>query len=193
MRHNVISEQNIFVGLGIKADLSRLPYSCVFPLEKPFEYAGCKWNEFRIYNYAAYKDHSPEGTTSVTCLLLGDSYAFWKAAKADGTYKEKKKELGELFVKELSRFIPEAASALEVIDVATPCTYERYTSSYEGSWMSVWEKGGKQCNYPYFLESCLGVYFAGQRIRMPGGLPIAVYTGRQAVQCICRDFGEEFV
>ena len=193
MRHNVISEQNIFVGLGIKADLSRLPYSCVFPLEKPFEYAGCKWNEFRIYNYAAYKEHSPEGSTSVTCLLLGDSYAFWKAAKADGTYKEKKKELGELFVKELSRFIPEAASALEVIDVATPCTYERYTSSFEGSWMSVWEKGGKQCNYPYFLESCLGVYFAGQRIRMPGGLPIAVYTGRQAVQCICRDFGEEFV
>jgi hypothetical protein len=59
--------------------------------------------------------------------------------------------------------------------------------------MSVWEKGGKQYNYPQELETLFGVYFAGQRIQMPGGLPIAVYTGRQAVQKLCRDFGEEFV
>ena len=89
--------------------------------------------------------------------------------------------------------MPEIAEALEVIDVATPCTYERYTGSYEGSWMSVWEAGGKQYNYPQILDSVFGVYFAGQRIQMPGGLPIAVYTGRQAVQNLCRDFCEEFV
>lgn len=193
MRHNTVTEQNVFIGLGVKADLSRLPYCCVFPLEKPFEYAGCKWTELRVYNYAAYKDHAPEGCTTLTCLLIGESYYFWKAAKADGTYKDKKKEMGELFVKELARFIPEVGSALEVIDVATPCTYERYTGSYEGSWMSVWEKGGKQNNYPQTLDSIWGVYFAGQRILMPGGLPIAVYTGRQAVQCLCRDTGTEFV
>ena len=193
MRHEAVTEQNIFIGLGVKADLSRLPYCCVYPLEKPFEYAGCKWTELRIYNYSAYKEHAPEGGTALTCLLIGESYGFWKAAKADGTYKAKKQELGELFVKELSKYIPEVASALEVIDIATPCTYERYTGSYEGSWMSVWEKGGKQYNYPQSLDSVFGVYFAGQRIQMPGGLPIAVYTGRQAVQYLCRDFGEEFV
>ncbi len=193
MRHEAVTEQNIFIGLGVKANLSHLPYCCVFPLKKPFEYAGCKWTEFRIYNYAAYKEHAPEGCTALTCLLIGESYGFWKAAKADGTYKDKKKELGELFVKQLAEFIPEVESALEVIDVATPCTYERYTGSYEGSWMSVWEKGGKQRNYPQTLDTVFGVYFAGQRIQMPGGLPIAVYTGRQAVQYLCRDFGEEFV
>ena len=193
MRHEAVTEQNIFIGMGVKADLSHLPYCCVFPLEKPFEYAGCKWNELRIYNYAAYKEHSSEGCTTLTCLLIGESYGFWKAAKADGTYKDKKKELGELFVKQLADFIPEVESALEVIDVATPCTYERYTGSYEGSWMSVWEKGGKQYNYPQALDSIFGVYFAGQRIQMPGGLPIAVYTGRLAVQYLCRDFGVEFV
>ena len=193
MRKKAVTEQNIFIGMGVKADLSRLPYCCVFPLEKPFEYAGCKWTEFRIYNYSAYKEHAPEGGTALTVLLIGESYYFWKAAKADGTYKEKKKELGEFFVKELSKFIPEVADCLEVIDVATPCTYERYTGSHEGSWMSVWEKGGKQYNYPQTLDSIWGVYFAGQRIQMPGGLPIAVYTGRQAVQYLCRDTGVEFV
>ncbi len=193
MRHEAITEQNIFIGMGVKADLSHLPYCCIYPLKKPFEYAGCKWNELRIYNYAAYKDHAPEGCTTLTCLLIGESYGFWKAAKADGTYKDKKKELGELFVSQLAEFIPEVGKALEVIDVATPCTYERYTGSYEGSWMSVWKKGGKQRNYPQTLDSIWGVYFAGQRIQMPGGLPIAVYTGRLAVQHLCRDWGEEFV
>ena len=193
MRREAVTEQNIFIGMGVKADLSRLPYCCVFPLEKPFEYAGCKWSELRIYNYAAYKEHAPEGCTALTCLLIGESYGFWKAAKNDGTYKDKKKELGELLVKQLAEFIPEVKEALEVIDIATPCTYERYTGSYEGSWMSVWQKGGKQYNYPQTLDSIFGVYFAGQRIQMPGGLPIAVYTGRQAVQFLCRDFDEEFV
>ena len=193
MRRNTVSEQNIFIGLGVKADYSHLPYCCVFPLEKPLEYAGNTWRELRIYNYSAYKDHAPEGCTSLTCLLIGDSYAFWKAAKADGTYKDKKKELGELFVKTLSQFMPEVATGLEVIDVATPCTYERYTGSYEGSWMSVWEKGGKQNNYPQQLDTIDGVYFAGQRIQMPGGLPLAAYTGRLAVQFLCKDTGVEFV
>ena len=195
MRREAVTEQNMFISLGVKADLSHLPYCCVFPLpeDKPFEYAGCKWKELRVYNYAAYKGHAPEGCTALTILLIGDCYYFWKAAKADGTYKEKKKELGELFVRTLAQFIPEVGSALEVIDVATPCTYERYTGSYEGSWMSVWEKGGKQRNYPQTLDSIFGVYFAGQRLQMPGGLPIAVYTGRQAVQLLCRDTGVEFV
>ena len=59
--------------------------------------------------------------------------------------------------------------------------------------MSVWKKGGGMTNYPQTLDSVEGVYFAGQRIQMPGGLPLAAYTGRLAVQKICRDFGVEFV
>lgn len=193
MRKRVITEQNIFISLGIKADLSKLPYACVLPLKKPLEYAGCKWNEIRINNYARYKDHSPEGCTSVTCLLIGPSYDFWKKAKEDGTYKAKKDELGKLFVDAVADFIPEVKEQLEVIDVATPCTYERYCSSFEGSWMSVWPVEGSQDNYPQTLSTVSNVYFAGQRVMMPGGLPIAVYTGRQAVQMLCRDSGEVFV
>ena len=51
MRHEAVTEQNIFIGLGVKADLSRLPYCCVYPLEKPFEYAGCKWAAPRLQNH----------------------------------------------------------------------------------------------------------------------------------------------
>lgn len=188
-----IGEQNIFISLGIKADLSDLPYSMIFPLEKPIEFAGCKWTELRVNNYAKYKDHAPEGGTSMTCLLIGDCYDFWKAAKQDGTYKQKKDEIGKLFVQELSKFIPRVGENLEVIDVATPLTYERYCSSYKGSWMTVWTPHDAQYNYPQKLKCIKGVYFAGQRILMPGGLPIALFSGRQAVQHLCKDTKTMFV
>lgn len=193
MRGHTVTEQNMFICLGVKADLSNLPVTIVLPLDKPFEYAGCKWNELRINNYAKYKGKAPEGGTALTSLLIGDSYEFWRKAKEDGTYKAKKEELARLFIDAVAKYIPEVKDNLEVTDVATPTTYMRYCSSYEGSWMSVWEKGGKQCNYPQTIKSVKNVFFAGQRIQMPGGLPIAAYTGRRAAQYLCRQFNIEFI
>lgn len=192
MRKNLLTDQNIFISLGVKADLSALPYAIVLPLKKPLEYGGCKWTEIRLNNYARYKDHSPQGSTSLTSLLIGDTYGFWKTAKADGTYKAKKEELCKMFVEAIGDFIPEVKNQLEVTDVATPLTYERYTGAFEGSWMSVYKPGGSQDNYPLASKSVKGLYFAGLRTMMPGGLPIAVYTGRQAVQQLCRDNGAVF-
>ena len=193
IRKNVVSEQNVFVCLGVKADLSRLPQAMIFPLKESFEIAGVKYNDLRIYNYAKYENRAPEGCTSLTSLFLGPSYYYWKQAKEDGSYKQKKDELGKKFIEALSEFIPEVKDNVAVIDVATPCTYERYCSTYEGSWMSVWEKGTKQYNYPQKIPGINGVYFAGQRTMMPGGLPIAAYSGRIAVQLLCRDTNTLFV
>lgn len=192
LRKRYVGEQTTFVSLGIKADLSNLPFSMTFILDKPFEAANKFYDEIKINNYAAYKDHAPEGGTSITCLLLGDSYEYWKKTKEDGTYKLKKDELGKNFVEVLAKFIPEVKENLEVIDIATPLTYERYCSSAEGSWMSVWDVKSGQYNYPQKVKNIDGLYFAGQRILMPGGLPIAVYTGRLAAQYLCRDNKTEF-
>jgi phytoene dehydrogenase-like protein len=134
-----------------------------------------------------YKNHAPEGCTTLTCLLIGDSYNYWKKAKEDGSYKDKKQELANEFIARLSELIPEIKDNVEVTDVATPLTYERYCKSYEGSWLSVWEPGGKSINYPIKCASVNGLYFASQRSMMPGGLPIAVCAGRTAAQLLCKD------
>ena len=89
----------MFISLGIKADLSKYPYCCIFPLEKPFEYAGREYTEIRIFNYGGYKDHAPEGCSSITSILIGDSYNFWKEAKSSlSLYTQMRTiELHELF------------------------------------------------------------------------------------------------
>lgn len=193
MKKNLVPEENTFICLGVKADLSHLPHTCIFPLEKPFECANNFYSHLRVNNYSRNKEAAPEGCTSVTSILIGESYDYWKAAKEDGTYKAKKDELAQRFIKELEAFVPEIKDNIEVIDVATPCTYERYCSSYHGSWMSVWCKGTPKMKYPHKLPEIQGCYFAGQRLQMPGGLPIAGYTGRMAVQHLCKDTETIFV
>ena len=193
IRNKIVGEQNMFICLGIKADLSNYPTTIVLPLDKPFTYGGCTLNEFRVNNYAKYKDHAPEGCTSITCLLIGDSYDFWKKAKEDGSYKDKKNELARQFIEILGEKIPETKDNIEVIDVATPCTYERYCGSHGGSWMSVWSANGKNFKYSPKLANVKGLYFAGQRVRMPGGLPLAAFTARLAVQALCKDCKMTFI
>lgn len=53
--------------------------------------------------------------------------------------------------------------------------------------MNSMEKGDKNIVYPQTSKYAKSLYFAGQRIIVPGGLPVALYTGRQAAQYLCRD------
>jgi phytoene dehydrogenase-like protein len=193
MRKIVVSEQNIFLCLGIKADLTKYPRGFVIPLDTPFEAAGLSFGELCLHNYAQYEGHAPEGCTALTCLLLGPSYSWWKKRKEDGTYKQQKEELVQRFITVVEKYIPEIAGNIEVTDVATPCTYERYTGSFEGSWMSVWQPGSASFTFPAESETIAGVYFAGQRSMMPGGLPITVWAGRRAAQALCKDTNTEFI
>ena len=192
MRRTIVSEQNMFLCMGIKADLSNYPRAPVIPLDTPFEAGGLSFNQIRINNYADYKGYAPEGCSTLTCLLLGSSYDWWKARKADGTYKQQKEELMQRFISVLEKSIPEIKGNIEVTDVATPCTYERYTGSFEGSWMSVWKPGEPSFTLPAKSQTIDGVYFAGERSMMPGGLPIAVWAGRRTAQVLCRDTKTEF-
>ncbi|MDE5897871.1 MAG: NAD(P)/FAD-dependent oxidoreductase [Treponemataceae bacterium] len=187
MRKNVVSEQTMFVALGVKADLHDMPRAVILPLEKPFSAGGLEFGELRVNNYASYKGCAPEGSSCVTCLLLGDSWNFWKAAKEDGSYAAKKAELAERFTAVLSEYIPQVKGAVEVSDVATPLTYSRYCGVFEGGWMSVMGPGGKPYTYPSKSKTVRGLYFASQRTIVPGGLPIAVAAGRRAAQYVCRD------
>lgn len=187
MKQTMKGEQNIFVCLGVKCDLSYLPRAFILPLEKPFVAAGLESDYLRVCNYALYPNHAPAGCTTLTCLFLGDTYGYWKAAKADGSYKQKKEMLAQSFIDTLSEFVPEIKGNVEVTDVATPLTYERYCSSYEGSWMTVWRPGDMRFVLPHKSKSISGLYFAGHRMEMPGGLPVAANSGRRAAQYVCRD------
>jgi phytoene dehydrogenase-like protein len=192
MRTNTKPVMNTFVCLGIEADLSDLPENMLFTFDPPFFYAGEQVNLLSVNNYATYKGYAPKGCTSVTMGLIGDTYDYWKNAKTKGTYEQDKKQLAETIIERLAAKLPQINDKVVAWDVATPLTYERYCGTYKGSWMTVVGKGDKPSIYPSTSEKIANLYFAGQRLQPPGGLPVAVMTGRTAIQYLCRDTNTVF-
>ena len=194
MRKHTEPTMCVFVSLGINADLSAYPHGLVVKPDKPLELSGRKYEYLSLNNYAADRDYSPEGKSAVTLVLDGDTWDYWKKAKEEGRYKEEKAKLAETVIAALAERIPEIEGSVEVCDVATPLTYERYCGNWKGSWMSEVAFNMNVGNgYPAAIDGLSGVYFAGQRMMPPGGLPVALMTGRTAVQYLCRDTGTVFV
>jgi phytoene dehydrogenase-like protein len=181
-----------FVSLGVEADLSDVPENLLFPLKRPINFAGMNITSLGFNNYANYENYAPPGCTALTIILIGDSYDYWKACKESGEYPRKKEELADLIVNRLCEQLPRLRDKIAVRDVATPLTYERYCGTWKGSWMAIAGKNTPMAPYPCKAAAIPNLYFAGQRIQMPGGLPTALVTGRQAAQYLCRDAGTVF-
>ena len=195
MRRETKPTMCVHVALGINADLSAYAERYVFKLEEPIKLAEQTFDHLSFNNYAGDATYNPPGKTAMTLHLSGDTYDFWKAAKAEGRYKEEKQKIADKIIAAIEGQIPEAKGKVEVVDVATPLTYERYCGNWKGSWMTEVNSGTifKRKPYPAVIEGLDGLYLAGQRLMPPGGLPVALMTGRMAVQRLCKDTGTLFI
>ena len=182
-----------FICLGINADLRKYHERVVFKLRQPVKLDSQTYEHLSVSNYAGDSDYSPAGKTAMTIQLPGDTYDFWKKTKEEGVYKEEKQKIADKIIAALAAQMPETEGQVEVCDVATPLTYERYCSNWRGSWMTEMTPDMKMKSYPAVIKGLSGVYFAGQRMMPPGGHPVALMTGRTAVQRLCRDTGTLFI
>jgi phytoene dehydrogenase-like protein len=180
-----------YISVGIRAQLPEI--IPIWMLDESIKYAGTEVTEIGFGNYAGYEGYAPKGCTALTTAFIGDTYDFWKRAKAEGRYDEEKRVLAEQISRAICRKYPQAEGNIEVIDIATPLTYERYTGAYHGSWMTIQGPGDKMKTYPGSVQSVSGLYFSGHRIMPPGGHPSALAAGRMAAQLVCRQFDAVFV
>lgn len=189
LRENTTPAVCTYVSIGVRTELPdhMLPE---WELETPITYAGQTLHTFGFYSYRKY---APAGGTALTTALMADTYDFWKKAKEEGRYETEKQTLGDQIVRALCSKYPECNGKIEVVDIATPLTYERYTGAFRGSWMGIMKPGARSAlMYPGYSESISGLYFAGHRMMLPGGLPVALASGRTAAQLVCRQFGVAF-
>ncbi|MCL2719573.1 MAG: NAD(P)/FAD-dependent oxidoreductase [Lachnospiraceae bacterium] len=182
-----------FVSLGINADLKHYPKGMLITLKNPIKLSTFTYNSLLLSSYAADPHYSPEGKSVITVQLPGDSYDYWEKLKDNGQYAAEKQRVGNDVIAAITKHIPEMEGKVEVCDVATPLTYERYCGNWKGSWMTAITPNTKFKPYPAAIKGLGGVYFAGQRMLPPGGIPTAMMTARTAVQHLCRDTGAVFV
>jgi phytoene dehydrogenase-like protein len=186
----------VYVGLGINKKFDDLPpiiSGLVMEQETPVEIAGVeqKWICARINNYDP--GLSPDGKSVVT-FMIETSYNYWASLHEDPSrYQEEKQLIAEKLVDVLEKRFPGIKAQVEMIDVATPVTFERYTGNWKGSYEG-WQLTGDTVTMT--MEKTLpgldNFYMAGQWVMPGGGLPSGAMTGRYVTQLICKKDGNKF-
>lgn len=156
--------------------------------------AGVPAHRVVVRQYRRDATIAPDGCRVITCQVETD-FAWWAArAGSRAAYRAAKHELSARVIAALEKMVPGIAQCVEVTDVATPLTTERYTSNSLGSVHGVapdrigfaWPAGYRGPRGSRF-------FFAGHWLCPGGGIHRAAQSGRFAIGQICASVGRRFV
>ena len=178
-----------FISLAIEdlpSFISPLNFKC-----SPFNCGASTVDVINLRSYV-FDDTFTKGNKKTCTVLIdqyGDDYEVWNDLFRDDrkSYFKKKQELGEIVVSRIVEKFPELENKIEILDVVSPRTYKNYCNSTRGAYMSFLfnEKTGMYTTNGR-VRGLKNFYMGSQWIQAPGGLPIALATGRFAIQRICK-------
>jgi phytoene dehydrogenase-like protein len=187
----------IYIGLGVARSFDDVPPSVVgvsFPLDRPVTVAGQEHKRLGVQIYNFDPTLAPEGKT-VLKVQFNTDYDYWKKLRQEPErYKAEKEQIAEQVIIALDRRFPGLAAKVEMRDVATPITWERYTGNWRGSyegWLP--NPGDFRKRMSKTLPGLENFYMAGQWVEPGGGLPTAAMSGRNVIQIICKKDNRPFV
>jgi len=139
----------------------------------------------RIFNYSGA--FAPKGKSVIQAEVEAD-FDYWQTLRLEdrSRYEKEKQRLAAEVLKRLEKHYPGLAGQVEMTDVATPATIWRYTRNHRGAYMA-WLPTPKffRTLLPRTLKGLADFYMAGQWV-VGGGVIPCLYSGRQAVQLLCR-------
>jgi phytoene desaturase len=180
------------VSFGINDMCQSIPRSLVHIFKTPVTLGGTEINHVLIKNYDFDKKLHPRGK-SVIVFIINAEYDYWeKISYGSDDYKKAKDDMAAFAINILNEKCPGIEKKIEVTDVATPLTFQRYTSSWRGSFMS-WMGGVKEKlpTHPHKLPGLTNFYMASQWTMPPGGLPNALLAGKWIIQIIEHDIAKK--
>jgi len=180
---------SVQIAFGVTADLGEYPPTVIFETAS-YRVGVSHYNTIGMKNYSFEESFAPKGNTIVTFSInqSDTDYKYWEKLyqNKDDYRKEKQRIATEVQSRLLERY-PEFEGKIVLLDVATPMTYNRYTGAYHGAWMSfMMTPKSKSMMHSGKIKGLKNCYLTGQWLQPPGGLPVAVTTGKFTVQRICK-------
>jgi phytoene dehydrogenase-like protein len=181
------------VCLGVARDMTREPARVTFRLDEPITVGSEKFHWLGVIHHAFDPNMAPPGKSAVEVWYATD-YDYWEKLAADRPrYEAEKQRIADETIAALDKRRPGFKQQVEVIDVATPTTYKRYTGNWQGS-VDGWyiTPDNMRANPVYRLPGLAGLWTAGQWTAPFTGTVIAALTGRQVIQILCRQDRRKF-
>jgi phytoene dehydrogenase-like protein len=165
-------------------------------LEQPVDLAGLRRTHLLVRNQCHDPATAPPGK-SVVVMMMPSEWSYWEPLANDRpAYKAEKERIAGFCREQIDQWYPGFSSKVEMVDVATPLTFARYTGNWKGSFMT-WildsEFMRTQRYVPKRVPGLEGFYLASMWTHPPGGLPGAAIAGREVAQVLCHEDGRRFV
>ena len=194
-----IFEPIVMVSLGVARDLSQTPHAVTWTLDKPVTLGGEVHRTLGMKHYGYDPTLAPAGK-SVVEFMLPSNYKHWKELAGDSErYEAEKKQIAITVMEQLDRRIPGITADVEVVDVATPLTFERYTGNWQGSFEG-WQVTPKTLGLTMTgkglrktLPGLENFYMIGQWVEPGGGLPTGAMSARAMIKKLCAQDQRPFV
>ena len=189
----------IYAGFGVNRTFNDLPLSvsglCI-TLKKPVEIGEAVRERIWVHVYNQDPSLAPAGKTCVNVIINTD-YEYWKKLSQDRlSYERKKEEIAQILIEQLEDRFPGISLQIEVTDIATPMTFERYTGNWKGcfeGWLITPENSFTMMKpMSPKLPGLDNFYMTGQWVAPGGGLPTGVMLGRRLVKNICKEDHRKF-
>ena len=177
----------LMASFGVAREFPGEPWLQILKLKDPITLGDARIPGFmvRLFNYSP--KFAPLGKTVVQAAFETE-WDHWEALRQDRPrYEAEKQRVARDLLARLEYLYPGLPAQVEVTDVATPCTTWRYTLNQRGAYMG-WLPTPEaiMTSIPRTLPGLRDFYLAGQWVVPGGGVPPSLFSGRHAVQLLCR-------
>ncbi|MFC2009149.1 phytoene desaturase family protein, partial [Chloroflexota bacterium] len=186
----------LIVYLGLKEARTDAPHALTLLFDEPLDVGDIEQDSVHVVYYGPETGLVPEGK-SVLKIEVQAKYSYWKERRdADlKAYRDEKKRVADRIIDRTSPRFPGIREQIEVMDVCTPPTAERYTGNRFG-----WQAGPAKENIEevqrHGLSKTLpgldGFYHVGQWSNASLGVSSVAISGRNMVKELCKREGRRF-
>lgn len=192
----------VTVYLGVKRDLSSFPSAMVMFFEQPEIISGRKCDHLGLQLYGFDTSMAPEGKGVIKVELFSRPSYFSRLCSDRNAYQDEKDKVAQQVITLLENHFPGLQEDIEVINVTTLHTWERYMGGTQGynnfpNKLVVGEENVLASmfglNQRYTLPGLKNFFFVGSWATSAGSLFMNALSGKQVVQKVCRQNGVRFI
>ncbi|MBW6461182.1 MAG: NAD(P)/FAD-dependent oxidoreductase [Bacteroidales bacterium] len=185
------------VSLGVTGSLDDWSHFFRFPLPETLHSPdGMTYERFEVHIYNYDPTLAPEGRTLLSVSFNTDYGDFWIGLYHSDrqAYDRMKGEFANKIIDILDKKIPGIRERIEVVDISTPATINRYTNSWKGSAQGWFPGKNLVAGFPVKTElpGLKNFYYSSHWSVPGGGLPVSIKSARDLAQTICHKYGIKF-
>ena len=189
-------DKTMYIALGLNMDFSNEPAKLYIQLQEPIIVdEKTTLEHLDITHYCDDPASAPVGKSLITLMPDAKDWKYWFDLRENDIekYDKEKNRVADEIVKALDKRFGSISKNLEMVDVASPATYIRYTNNWTGgqiSWKATRKTFGKPTTWQ--IKGLSGFYMTGQWAGTSGGLNNVVMMGNHLTQIMCKNEGITF-